>query len=51
MKENKGMLWGVILIIVGLGLLLQNMFQWFNFNYAWPLIIVAVGIYLLKKRK
>ena len=45
--ENKRTLFGVIIIIVGLGLLLQNLFSWFSFNYAWPLIIIIVGIHLM----
>ena len=44
---NKRTLFGVIIIIVGLGLLLQNLFSWFSFNYAWPLIIIIVGIHLM----
>ena len=50
-SEGKKVLFGAILIIVGVGLLLQNIFSWFSFNYAWPLIIIAVGIYLLRREK
>ena len=50
-KEGKKVLFGAILIIVGVGLLLQNIFSWFSFNYAWPLIIIAIGIYLLRREK
>lgn len=44
-------LFGVIVVIVGVGLLLQNLFSWFSFNYAWPFIIIAVGLHLLRGRK
>ena len=44
-------LFGVVVVIVGIGLLLQNLFPWFTFNYAWPFIIIAVGFYLLKREK
>jgi len=43
-------LFGAILLIVGVGLLLQNIFSWFSFNYAWPFIIIAVGLSLLRGR-
>lgn len=52
MKHKNGTgryLAGAIIIILGLGLLLRNLFSWFSFNYAWPLIIIAVGVYLLLK--
>jgi hypothetical protein len=51
MKTNGRVLFGAILLIVGVGLLLQNIFSWFSFNYAWPFIIIAIGIYLLMRKK
>jgi predicted membrane protein len=52
MKNMSGkVLFGVILVIVGIGLLLQNLFDWFSFNFAWPLIIVAIGVYLIMRGK
>ena len=49
---NSGrMLLGSIVLIVGIGLFLQNVFSWFTFNYAWPFIIIAVGIYLVAGQK
>ncbi len=44
-------LFGAVLVVVGVGLLLQNIFSWFSFNYAWPFIIIAVGLYLLRREK
>ena len=47
---NKRMLFGAIILIVGFGLLFKNMFGW-SFNYFWPLTIIAVGLYVIFKRK
>ena len=47
---NLRFLFGAVVVVVGVGLLLQNVFPWFSFNYAWPFIIIAVGLYLLKGR-
>ena len=48
-KEKKGhFLLGLIILIVGLGLLLQNLFSWFSFNYVWPITIIVLGLYLIK---
>ena len=48
---NIKYLFGLIIVVVGVGLLLQNLFSWFTFNYAWPFIIIAVGLYLLGYKK
>lgn len=50
-QMNARFLIGVIIILVGLGLLLQNIFGWFSFNYVWPIVIIIIGIYLIKKPK
>ena len=44
-------LFGLIVVLVGFGLLLQNIFYWFSFNYVWPLVIILFGVYLIKKSK
>ncbi len=42
---------GSMILIIGLGLLLNNMFSWFSFNYVWPLLIVDLGLYLIMRKK
>jgi hypothetical protein len=43
---------GTIIVMVGIGLLLQNLFPgFFNFNYVWPLIIIAIGLYLIMRER
>lgn len=46
---HKNMMWGVIVIIVGLVFLLDNMGVIGGpvFDYVWPLIIIAVGVQLI----
>jgi len=41
---------GILILILGVGLLLKNIFAWFSFNYVWPLLIIALGIYLIMGR-
>jgi len=47
-KERR--FFGIIVLIVGIGLLLKNVIGWFSFNYVWPLIIIAFGIHLINRR-
>jgi uncharacterized membrane protein HdeD (DUF308 family) len=46
-KNGRKFLAGIIVIIVGIGLLLQNLFPWFSFNYVIPVIIIVIGIALI----
>lgn len=48
-ERRKGSFWfGIILIIIGLFFLLSN-YGLFNFDLLWPLIIIALGGFLLYK--
>lgn len=47
---NRRLLFGSIILIVGFGLLLHNMFGW-SFNYFWPLTIILIGLYIIFRRK
>jgi phage shock protein C len=38
---------GVLLIAVGLVFLMNNLWWWFDFWYLWPIILVALGAYLI----
>lgn len=42
---------GGSIIIVGLGLLLQNTIPGFSFNYVWPLLIIMVGLFLIVRKQ
>ena len=46
-KDQATTVLGVIIIVIGGGLLFQNLFSWFSFNLVWPLGIIAIGVYLL----
>jgi phage shock protein C len=51
-KIGRGrLLAGALLIILGTGLLFQNIFGWFGWEYIWPAMIIAVGIFILMRRK
>ncbi|WP_106497001.1 LiaI-LiaF-like domain-containing protein [Lentibacillus sp. Marseille-P4043] len=60
LRTKKGLLPGVILVIVSLLLIFSiRLPVWFNWIYTivdlierfWPIIIIIIGIYFLKKRK
>ena len=48
-KGDGASLFGLLIVIVGLGMLFQNIFSWFTFNYAWPLLIIVIGVYLFRR--
>lgn len=50
-KHTGAYIMGAILIIIGAIFLLQNLFSWFSFAYVWPLILIAIGIFMLQQRR
>ena len=38
---------GILLIAVGLVFLMNNLWWWFDFWYLWPILLIALGAYLL----
>jgi hypothetical protein len=48
-RHRGGLFVGMLLIIIGIGFLLQNLFSWFSFDYVWPVIIIAVGLYFIMR--
>ncbi|MBD3382002.1 MAG: PspC domain-containing protein [candidate division Zixibacteria bacterium] len=38
---------GLILIILGFVFLLSQIWNWFSFAYIWPIIIIAIGVFLI----
>ncbi len=52
-RENpERLVWGVVLVAVGLILLLANFgfLAWFTWGRWWPLILIAVGVVMLVRR-
>jgi phage shock protein C len=41
--NNGGLLFGLILVIVGAYFLLRNYFPLIDFGFTWPLLIIAIG--------
>lgn len=51
-RQGKGSyIMGAILIVIGAIFLLQNLFSWFSFAYVWPLILIALGVFLLQHKR
>jgi len=51
-RNPSGVVFGVLIIILGIGLLLHN-YGLFNFKFSlvWPLILIAVGLRLIIRDK
>jgi len=46
-ESTAKLLPGLILIVVGVIFLINNLFSWFHFSLLWPLILIALGIFIL----
>lgn len=46
-KERKGVIFGIILVIFGFFLLLENIFESIHFHDIFPLLLIVAGIALL----
>ncbi len=42
---------GIILIVIGIVLLIRETWFWFDFKQFWPLILVAVGLFLIFRKR
>jgi len=47
MVNDNSRVVGIILVVVGTLFLLREFVPWFNFGNLWPLILVAVGVFML----
>ena len=45
---NGTIILGIVVVLIGAGLLLKNLFAWFNFNFVWPVAIIAIGLYFMR---
>jgi hypothetical protein len=51
-RRSSGFWGGAILILVGAYFLLSNLgfLYWLSFDIVWPVILIAIGIYLVLRR-
>ncbi len=48
-KKDRRVIAGAFLIIIGAVILLDKVTDWLTFGYIWPLVLVAIGGYLIYK--
>lgn len=48
-SNNFKFLAGISLIVVGIIILFDRIFNWFNFHDYWPVILIIIGIFILIK--
>jgi len=48
-SSRARVIFGLIIVFIGIGFLMQNLLSWFDFNYVWPCLIIIIGLYLLLK--
>jgi phage shock protein C len=48
-KKDRRVIAGAFLIILGAVILLDKLTDWITFSYVWPLVLVAIGGYLIYK--
>lgn len=51
MKKDSNKVWGIILIVLGTIFLLDEWIPEFDFGKFWPLILIAVGGYIIFRDK
>lgn len=46
--ENRGsVVFGLILLLLGVMFLMRNFFSWFDFDVFWPVLLILVGFMLI----
>jgi phage shock protein C len=48
-KQNRKVLAGVILILIGTIWFMSNIFSFINFHYLWPMVLIILGIIIMLK--
>lgn len=48
-NDKNRVLLGCALVVIGIAFAARHLFSWFNFNYFWPFVLVALGALLLVK--
>ncbi|MFH1127036.1 MAG: PspC domain-containing protein [archaeon] len=49
-RTDGNLLFGGILIALGVVFLLKNFVPWFRWDYMWPVLVIAMGIYMISRR-
>ncbi len=52
-QRRSGAFWGGgVLILIGVYFLLANLglLNWLDWNIAWPVVLIAIGLYLVARR-
>lgn len=50
-KHNGGQIGGIILVALGSIFLADEFIPWFDFDKLWPLVLIAIGVWILTKDK
>ncbi len=48
-RQNRKVLGGILLIIVGVVWFMSNIFSFINIHYLWPLVLIILGIIIMLK--
>ncbi|MBD3168537.1 MAG: PspC domain-containing protein [candidate division Zixibacteria bacterium] len=50
-NSNRGMWFGIILVILGFGFLLDSFsfWYWYDFSKLWPLLLIGLGVLIIGK--
>jgi phage shock protein C len=49
-NHSGAIIFGLILILLGTAFMLKYLFKSFNMMFTWPIIIIAIGLYLIFRR-
>lgn len=46
-RTSSELVFGLLFVFLGIGFLMQNFFDWFNFRNFWPFILIILGLAIL----
>lgn len=49
--QGAGYILGLIVLVIGIVLLLSNIFNWFHWAIFWPVILIVIGIVIVAARR
>jgi NhaP-type Na+/H+ or K+/H+ antiporter len=51
-RRGSGFWGGIVLVLVGVYFLLLNLgfLNWLSFDIVWPVVLIAIGVYLVVRR-
>lgn len=50
-SSNARIIFGIILVIIGIISIFEKIFHWFDFDLIWPIALIGVGFLILTKDK